>query len=209
MGPTSIKVERSGRTVVRIPPSDFTVLQAPISFAQHDADVLVSCYRAAIGSDGTMYIPLNVGAISHRMLFSGLAEGYPLTFGPEDMVIYNTQGYVMQLLGPEDTGLIAIEDLGSPDSFEASYDRHEFDTYRSEHLHEGGLALSPDPAWHVDGTPHIDHDNLIVAIQGVLENGSTPHPGKTAPFDFSLVTTLVDDPGSVSTKQIEWSDECD
>jgi hypothetical protein len=129
-------------------------------------------------------------------------------FGPEDMVIYNTQGYVMQLLGPEDTGLISIVDLGSPDSFEASYDRHEFDTYRAEHQHQGSLALSSDPAWHVDGTPHIDHDNLIVAIQGVLENGSTPRPGKTAPFDFSMVTSLVDDPGAVSMKEIKWSNEC-
>lgn len=209
IGPTEVKVMYWWHTVVTVPETDFTVLQAPLSLHETDGDTLVTCYTAAVGADGTMYIPVDVAAVSERMLFGGIAQTYPLRFGAGDIMIYNTQGYTMEMLSPEDTHLISIRDVAIDDSYEAAYDRHEFNSYRDAHLHVGDLALDPaDDSWHVDGTAHIDHDNLVVAILGQLESGATPAPGETPPFDFSVVTTLVDSPGVAATTTIEWSTEC-
>jgi len=208
MGPTRVKVKSSG-TLAVIAESDFTVLQRPIVLEEMDGEMRFTCYRAAIGSDGTMYIPIHLGAIADRMLFSGLAESYPLRFGPDDIIIYNDQGYTMEMLTAADTNLISVRDLGPADSFEAAYDRHEFQTYRDKHLNRPEFALDPaDPEWHVDGTPHIDHDNLIVAIRGQLPLEEGIEREQTPPFDFSVVTTLVDHPGPPELMEVAWSDEC-
>jgi hypothetical protein len=208
-GPTRIKVTRDGDTVLRIDDEQFTVLQKQLRLEEGDGVTIVKCYRAAVGSDGTVYFPVQVGAISQHMIFSGLAERYPLLFDASDVAIYNTQGFLMQLLTPDRAGVLyTIEDLGSPDSFELTYDRHEFVTYKEQHRHEGRLALdSSDPAWHVDGTPHVDHDNLVIAIAGRLENGELPRAGWTPAFDLSIATA-IDAVTPATTRTIEWSGSC-
>jgi hypothetical protein len=162
-----------------------------------------------VGADGTVYFPFQVGAISQRMIFSGVAQSYPLLFSADDVAIYNTQGFLMQLLSPEQAGqLYTIEDPGSPHSLELVYDRHEFVTYKEQHVHEGRLALSSDPWWHVDGTPHVDHDNLVIAIAGRLEDGSLPEPGATSPFDLNVATALAEGSTPSTTRTIRWSYDC-
>ena len=144
------------------------MLQRPLVLPEADAATIAECYRAAIGADGTLYLPVDISAIADRMMFSGIGWTYPFLFDGNDIVIYNTQGILMQLLGPEQADIFAIADPGAPHSFELIYDRHEFETYRAEHSHEGGYGLDPDdPEWHSDGTRHIDHDHLVIAIQGV------------------------------------------
>jgi hypothetical protein len=209
-GPTSIRVTRDDDTVMRVDDKQFTVLQAQIRLDQADGVTVAKCYRAAVGADGTVYFPVNVANISQRMIFSGLAETYPLLFGPSDVTIYNTQGFLMQLLAPKEAGtLYTITDPGTPDSLELTYDRHEFVTYKKQHVHDGNLALDrEDPAWHVDGTRHVDHDNLVIAISGVLENGRKPQPGQTPAFTFSIVTALADSSTPITTRTITWSRDC-
>ncbi|HEY8514878.1 MAG TPA: hypothetical protein VIS07_05125 [Candidatus Binatia bacterium] len=212
LGPARIRVTRhgNGAEVLRIPSDQFTVLQAPLRLEESDGVTIAKCYRAAVGEDGTVYFPFEIGAISRRMVFSGLAESYPLTFTPADVAIYNTQGFLMQLLEPEQAGeLYTIEDPGSPKSFELIYERHEFVTYKRQHQHEGRLALDKkDPDWHVDGTPHVDHDNLVIAIAGRLEDGSTPQPGSTPAFDLSVATALADTSTRPTTRVLQWSSSC-
>jgi hypothetical protein len=117
----------------------------------------------------------------------------------------------MQLLGPEQANIFAIADPGIPDSLELIYDRHEFVTYRAEHAHVGGFGLDPlDLAWHLDGTRHIDHDHLVLAIRGTVEGQGTPAPGRTPAFDLTVTTALPDAPvGAVAHTVIEWSTECE
>lgn len=210
LGPAGIEVDRKGNRVLEIDEDDFTVLQKPMPLPESDGETVASCYRAAVGADGTVYFPFDVGSIDEHMIFSGLAMQYPLLFGAQDVAIYNTQGFLMQLLMPADDGvLFSISDPGTPHSLELTYDRHEFETYKSEHLHQGDLALDPsDPAWHVDGTPHVDHDNLVIAISGVLENGNAPSPGATSTFDLSVLTALVEGDTSLSRNVMVWSSEC-
>lgn len=192
-GPTEVKVERSsgGSTLLKISESEFTMLQRPLALPEADVQTVARCYRAAVGKDGTVYFPFDVGAIAQHTVFSGIGKSYPLLFSARDVVIYNTQGVVMQLLGPEMGNLFSIEATASPDSLELLYDRHEFETYRSEHDHVAGYGLDPaDPRWHVDGTRHIDHDHLVLAIRGFVENQGTPRGGMTPPFDLDVLTMV-------------------
>lgn len=207
-GPTEVVVKRKDGSNFKIAANAFTMLQAPLLLPEHDGQTTATCYRAAVAQDGTVYLPVDVSAIAEHMIFSGVGLGYPLLFDADDIAIYNTQGVLMQLLGPAEAGIYAITDGGSPHSFELAYDRHEFVTYREQHAHENGFGLDPaDPAWHVDGTRHIDHDHLVLAIRGVLETGQAPQPGETPPFALQVLTALADgsSTGPVATSTIAWS----
>jgi len=145
------------------------------------------------------------------MIFSGIGMSYPLLFGPQDVTIYNAQGFLMQLLTPDQAGIYAIIDpAGAPNSLELIYDRHEFLTYRDQHAHIGGYGLDPsDLNWHTDGTYHVDHDHLILAIRGTVENVGPPTPGQTAPFELHVTTALADGTnGVITTRTIMWSTSC-
>jgi len=206
-GPVAISVKDGWKEVLDLSRSDFTALQRPLALSEANVDTRVRCYSAAVGRDGTVYIPVDVGAIAERTIFSGVGEQFPLLFSARDVVIYNTQGFVMQLLGPAEADIYEIRDVGAPHSFELTYDRHEFVTYREQHVHEGALALdAADPAWHADGTPHVDHDHLVIAIQGTLEGSGRPRSGSTAPFDLDVLTVV--DGGAVSSRTIQWSNVC-
>ena len=37
-----------------------------------------------------------------------------------------------------------------------------------------------------DGSPHIDHNHIVVAVSGRLPNGQRPAPGATSPFDLVI-----------------------
>ncbi len=210
MGPTMIEIKGPGRDF-RITKDDFTVMQAPIVLEEGDGETIAKCYSAAVTTDHVVLIPLDISAIDDHMIFSGLGENYPLLFDASDVMIYNTQGFLMQLLTtPNAVGIYTIEDPGNPDSMELTYDRHEFNTYRQQHAHTGGYGLDPsDAAWHTDGTYHVDHNRLVLAIRGTVENQGLPPAGKTANFDFSIVTALADANGGTPTvRTIPWSNAC-
>jgi hypothetical protein len=59
------------------------------------------------------------------------------------------------------------------------------------------------------GTRHIDHDHLVLAIRGVLEDGTTPQAGATPRFDLHIATALANaSDGAVSQTVIRWSNAC-
>ncbi len=210
LGPLAINVKGPGRDFT-IPSTDFTMMQPPLVLQQTDGETVAKCYSAAVTSDHTVLIPLDISAITDHMIFNGLGENFPLLFGASDVMIYNTQGFLMQLLtAPNSVGIYAIEDPGNPDSMELTYDRHEFNTYRAMHAHTGGYGLDPsDPAWHTDGTYHVDHNHLVLAIKGVVENQGVPPAGQTPAFDFSILTALADvDGGTPTVNTITWSTSC-
>jgi hypothetical protein len=210
-GPTQVYVVASDGTVaVDVPASEFTMMQAAVKLPEANAVTFATCYRAAVATDGTVYLPVDISAVAERMVFSGIGRSFPLLYLADDIAIYNTQGVLMQLLGPGEAGIFAIYDEGQPDSFELLYDRHEFETYRAAHRHEDGYGLDPaDPAWHVDGTRHIDHDHLVIAIRGIVENEGMPQPGVTPPFTLDIANMIPDsNVYPLVTQMIEWSGEC-
>jgi len=46
-----------------------------------------------------------------------------------------------------------------------------------------------EPNWHADGTRHVNHDLIVVAIRGKLADGTTPVPGATPPFELVVTST--------------------
>ena len=210
IGPTPLELKKGRDKVLDLPDSAFTMMQAPLALQEGDGETIAKCYSAAVSRDSTVLLPLDISAIDDHMIFDGIAEQYALLFSAADIAIYNAQGFLMQLLTPANTGIYAISDPGNPDSFELTYDRHEFITYRDQHAHLNGFGLDPrDPAWHTDGTYHVDHDHLVIAIKGTVEGQGKPAPGKTPNFDFSVTTALADAPsGTMTTRTITWSTAC-
>jgi hypothetical protein len=54
-----------------------------------------------------------------------------------------------------------------------TYWRHEFRTYKKAHAKGGSHEVGPS-GYHPDLTLHVDHDNLIIAIQGVVRDAKEP-----------------------------------
>ncbi len=213
IGPKRVRVMKPGsddQVLINVPKSDFTVMQPALELQEGDTETVATCYQAAVSRNNEVLIPLNIGAITQHMIFDGLGDDYPLLFDAGDVAIYNTQGFLMQLLGPQQVGIFAIDDPGQPGSMELTYDRHEFVTYREQHAHVDGFGLDPtDPRWHTDGTYHVDHDHLVIAIKGTIEGYGPPAPGRTQSFSLRIVTALAEDAApTVVSRTIQWSTKC-
>jgi hypothetical protein len=193
LGPTRIVVSRAGNTVQAIGDEALTVVPAPVALSESVGTSNYPGYRAAIGRDGTFYVSLNLSGVTMPRIFRAQAKGYPLVFTSDDVVFYNTQGFLMQLLGNNMPGLYSVESSNSTvDSDVLGYSRHEFNTFYLQH-EERQVHEVVDGNWHANGTRHVDHDHLILAIAGVLHNGTMPAPGATPPFTLSLETQSLFD----------------
>jgi hypothetical protein len=194
LGPASITVTSSGTTVLSVKDSSFTVAAAPVALPQDYGVYRWKGYQAAVGRDGVAYIALDLSGMTKPMVFEAYAAGYPLRFSIEDVLFLNTQGFLMQLLVSDVTrpdssaipGMYVVNAAaGALDSDRLHYSRHEFSTYFLQHYERQPHAVDPsDPSWHVDGTRHVDHDHLILAIDGRLAGLVAPPPGATPAFDL-------------------------
>jgi hypothetical protein len=196
LGPASISVTGStaGGVVITVPDSAFTVAPTPVAISADYGRDKWSNFQAAVGRDGTVYLALDLTNVSLPMVFEAQALGWPLRFGSQDIVFYNAQGFLMQHLVT--AGLDPIPGMfvfppqdPSTDSDLLHYSRHEFTTYFLQHQERQPHAVDPlDPNWHLDGTPHVDHNHLILAIMGHLNNGKAPAPGATPSFTLMTAT---------------------
>jgi hypothetical protein len=152
-GPTAVTVTAGGATILEIPQSDFTLLQDAIQMTEDNGETISKCYRAAVGTDGTVYFPLDVSAIGQRTIFSGAAKGYRFTFDAEDITIYNRQGVLMQTLGPEESGIFTIEDDQFGDGTVHA------DVFTGDPRLRSDVAYGDGPGPHnSNGTGRIDFD---------------------------------------------------
>ena len=119
-------------------------------------------------------------------MFTGTANGFALEFGGQNVAMYNEQGFLMQLLDPTSPGLFRIASNMNQLSDTLAYWRHEFRTYKQQHRQLDAWRTDDDPEWHADGSPHIDHNHIVVAVSGRLANGQRPAPGATPPFDLVI-----------------------
>jgi len=186
LGPTSIKVRSGTTTLFTLSDAAFTVVPTPVVVPETLGGTSYTNYRAAIGRDGTFYISLDMSAVKLPRLFRAQAKGYPLVFASDSVTFYNTQGFLMQLLNSSMAGLYSIiSSASSTDSSILGYSRHEFSTHFLQHG-ERQVHTVIDGNWHSDGTRHIDHDHLVLAIAGTLYNGQLPTPGATPAFTLRL-----------------------
>lgn len=192
LGPTSIEVrDAAGAVVMALADDAFTVVPQPVVLSEKLGAVTALGYSAAVGRDGTVYMALDLSAVREARTFDVWGDRLPLRFGLDDVVFYNTQGFLMQLLDKPIPGLVVFSttDMKGSSSDRLHYYRHEFETYLLAHGERSLHGIDPvDGNWHLDGTPHIDHNHLVVAIMGTV-NGAKPKPGavkldlKVVPFD--------------------------
>ena len=94
---------------------------------------------------------------------------------PEDIVGYNAQGYNFDTLAhvPNDPTKFGweIDPSDGYDSEVLRYWRHSFRAWEELHKDHGDIAavkgFAPDDPyyWHTDGTPHVDHHRLLIAVR--------------------------------------------
>ncbi len=188
LGPAAVTVYDGDQAVLALADDEFTVAPDPIELHEYRESITQDGYRAAVGRDGTLYIALDVARVSTATTFSARGVGYPLHFGASDVAIYNDQGFLMQILDPSQTGLFEIRSGSVAESNTLEYWRHEFETYKRAHRRDATRGRGEAPDWHADGTPHIDHDHLVVAIRGSLAVGGSPAPGATPAFSLELAS---------------------
>ena len=183
----------------------FTALANPRKIKDREGVFKGRKYKAAVTADGTLLLPLSVKDVLDPMQFAFAFRNLPLTFDYDDVVIYNSDGVDLTLFSLDvgtvehqwgdyygwtvesDAGLESeIYEGISADSDDIAhssdlftYWRHEFHTYKDAHAkggsHEVGMS-----GYHPDLTLHVDHDNLVIAIQGVVRDASSPHDASLA-----------------------------
>ena len=200
LGPVEIEVRGPG-VDHKYAKSDFTALPDPRVVPEQAGFFGMKDYRAAIGEDGTLYVPLDLTSVLAAMQFA-LVMDMPLRYGHDDVVIYNADGVDLTLFTltvedpterqwgsyygwevQQDGGIPGViyegqtdfsGDLELSDVF--TYWRHEFFTYAGAHMPGQSHAVDAHGR-HPDGTLHVDHNNLVIAIHG-LEDGSALGPGE-------------------------------
>jgi hypothetical protein len=202
IGPTSILASTENDSLV-VPQESFTVIAKPLMVSEQTTEFEVENYTTAVGYDGTLYISVGwLTNVCKAMDFKGFMTKYPLRFANGDIIIFNSQGYLIDSLGKESADHFFIEPPkeGGEKSDYVRYLRHSFETYCADHLPGGDKEVDPaDPNWHLDGTPHVDHSALILAIAGHFDDGSVPQVG-SASFNLVVETEISDD-------DEEWEDE--
>jgi len=192
LGPASIDVTPydDSQPLLSLGDEAFTVAPMPIAVPKGLGTYTFENYRAAVSRDGVVYVSLDFGSVQDARVFEAQGYGYPLRFTEDDLAFYNRQGFLMQLLDGKIPGLSSIAaPAQSQDSDLLRYSRHEFNTYFLQHDERKQHALDPsDPNWHLDGTPHIDHNHQVLEMMGVMDDGSLPEPGATPPFTFEVST---------------------
>ncbi|MGE0682154.1 MAG: hypothetical protein AB7P69_14805 [Candidatus Binatia bacterium] len=207
LGPVGISVKLAGQSGALFTVADdlFTVVPQPISVPAQVGEFRYQNFQLAVSRAGVAYLSLNLNAVTLPMVFQAQAVGYPLRFSSDDIVFYNTQGFLMQLLDQNMPGLGSTAASSSADSDTLQYSRHEFSTFYLQHAEHLPHTTDPtDGNWHLTGSRHIDHNTLVLAIAGTV-NGSAPAPGATAPFELVFKTFSLFHHGLVGTSSIYMS----
>ncbi|MBI3756978.1 MAG: efflux RND transporter periplasmic adaptor subunit [Deltaproteobacteria bacterium] len=189
IGPASITVSRDVESFT-IPASAFTVIGDPVVVSVSKENFRVRDYTTAVGADNTLYLSLTgLDNVCLPMNFRTSMKNNPLRFTYGDIIILNSQGFLIESLDPASQNHFFIEPKnGNKDSDRVFYWRHSFVQYCQDHRHGGPKEVDPrDPNWHLDGTRHVDYASLIFAIIGHYDNQSIPQPGQSV-FDLRMET---------------------
>jgi hypothetical protein len=210
LGPASITVTAPSRStpVLTVPDRDFTVAGLPVAIPDAYGSWSYPDQKAAVDRDGVVYLTLDLTDLTQPLLFDAQAHGLPLRFEAEDVVFTNVQGFLMQrLVEPDGESPIPGMSVSPSGSAGASdtlrYSRHEFRTYFLDHDERLPHAVdASDDGWHANGTRHIDHDHLVIAIVGHMPDGRLLPPGATSAFELKLKTYSLFHRGLAATSSV-------
>ena len=219
-GPASILVKTSRKSSVTIGSENFTMLvRPPVVPATGGAFADVQ-FQASVASDGTLLLPINVRHVFDAMQLAFVITDLAYAFGPDDVTVYNMDGFDLTLFTlatsdptvrqwgsyygfdvESDTNLIGTvydhKTVASSNPAKSSdvltYWRHEYHTYRSAHDPydpKGGYSVDVN-GLHPDGTAHVNHGHLVIAIAGMKRSADNPLD-PSAVFPLSPGTQKID-----------------
>ncbi len=205
-GPTEIHVKGPGYDH-KYPREIFTALPKPIKLPPYSGAFKARKLRIAVAADGTVLVPVDLSRVREPTQFALRFPDLPLDFESDDVVLHNSDGVDLTIFTlsvddstvrqwgsyygwkvEDDTGLEGVvydtkvkktKDK-NVDSDVFTYWRHEFHTYEVAH-ETGGTHEVDAEGYHPDGTLHIDHDHLVIAIAGF-----------TRPKDYAVHFTKLD-----------------
>lgn len=192
LGPAQILVYAPDRLLYTLADDQFTVAAKPVDLHDFIETVTRDSYQAGVGADGTVYIPVNVEGVTGATFFRGVGYGVAKKFTASEVVMLNEQGFTMSLVDPASSGLFNIAPGATRDTDLLDYWRHEFGTYKRDHRQN--LAHLADGDWHQDGSYHVDHNRIVVAIRGTLRDGQPLPAGATPPFRLQIFSIPMDMP---------------
>ncbi len=231
LGPVALRVRGAGYD--RLYSSAlFTALPNPRKIRERAGVFKARNYAGAVGADGTLYLPIDMTRVTDPMQFAVALLDLPLTYEHDDVVIYNSDGvdltlftldvndtertwgsyYGWQVLGDAKIkGNVFKGKAGKSDQLASvsnvfTYWRHEFHTYAAAHAPGGEYAVDV-AGYHSDGTLHVDHYQLVIAISGLERDPSAPldlsraaplSPGSRT-FDLGWISLLVSNPVELVT----------
>lgn len=212
-GPKALKVQGAGYDKQYLE-SDFTAL--PPAYVVPASGGSFASWKVFTGvtTDGTLLIPVDVSQVLDPMHFAFHLTNLGLTFGHDDVVIYNANGVDLTLFSlmvdnpirrfwgdyhgwrvEDDTGLYGdvyehavMQKIKKDETSDIlGYWRHEFHTYKA--AHGTGSHTVDANGFHPDGTLHIDHGKLVIAIHGMVRKGDKLEPitDKKREVDLVLV----------------------
>jgi hypothetical protein len=177
-GPARIEVvdPATGARVLVIGEDDFTVIGEPIVLRENMPPRVIP-YETGMSRDGHLFFAFDMSRVRNPILLDAEIVDLLLPLFSEGMTGWNVQGFNVGTLRdvPDDPrfGWRLFDPNGHDVSIlgnasRVSYWRHEFWTWELAH-HAGGPKVQVDDPldhdfWHEDGTPHIDHDHIVVAV---------------------------------------------
>lgn len=226
-GPVSIHLPAIGKRGYTYGSELFTAMSAAPIIPTVDGVYEAASFEGAVTADGTLLVSFNLSDVLDATQFAYQFTNLPLSFGPDDVVFYNEDGIDLTLFTlsvadevehqwgsyygwtVEDdtnlTGRVFGKKVRLPSNLGAmsdilNYWRHEFHTYYQAHLPSGSHEVSL--GMHPDGTLHIDHDHLVLAISGKVRSAQNPTNMKKAKppasghlvFDLALAVQGAENP---------------
>ncbi len=214
VGPMPIKVKDDSSVIAKYNEDQFTYLDEPLELEEADGHYVFTKHRIAVDTFGVLYIPLDLSKIEAAMNFMVFIEGLPLEFGADDTLIFNKDGFNLNLYSLDVEGYEkqwgdwygaqGMENSNPENSDLFTYWRHDFSEYHA--AHEPGGEYNPmtenEDGYlvHPDGTIHVDHDRLVVAVAGKLRDPSDPDqmtdltPGSVRKVKIHVFQLMTDDP---------------
>jgi hypothetical protein len=215
-GPTTIVVNGPGVSHT-YPSGLFTTLPPAPLVPAHQESLEINQFETAVTEDGTLLVPFDLSYVLDPTQFAFQITNLPYEFEVGDVTFYNVHGFDLTLFTlsvsdgtqrqwgsyygwqvQDDTGLLGdvydhkVRRSAHPDreSDVLTYWRHEFHTYAAAHA-PGGTHQVDANGLHPDGTFHVDHENLIVAISGRKRSTSGSEIGPLKPGFIQMDLALV------------------
>ncbi len=222
VGPVALRVQGPGYDH-EYPDHLFTALPKATVLDERNGALKVQDLPVAVSADGTLLLPIDLTNVRAATQLALTTVDFPLSFEPDDVAFFNADGVDLRLFTltvddpterqwgsyfgwdvEQDNGIIGqvfrskvmsrwtLDVTGDV----LTYWRHEFDTYADAHA-AGGTHAVDAAGYHPDGTRHVDHYNIVVAISGGERQGSgdpLPLEPGSHEIDALAVSMLVDAP---------------